>query len=311
MRTTGPHRRAGLGGLGAALAAPRLPPPVRAANPPDRGRLGSFEISVVSDGTLNVPLAFALPETPAAEAAKLFAAYGMPAEGLPPQTNVTLVRAGSELVLIDAGSGPKFQPTAGKLSENLEAAGIDPKTITKVVFTHGHADHLWGAIDDFDDAERFPNAKYVIAAAEWDFWTNPDTPARVPDAFRGMALGSARILKQIEKKVERRKAGDTVAPGMVYVGTPGHTPGHMAVGIESGGQRLIVGGDVFNNNAVSFAKPEWRVGSDHDRDQGIATRKQLLDQLATDRIPLIGFHLSWPGFGMVERRGPTYRFVPV
>ena len=252
-----------------------------------------------------------LPDTPAAEAAKLFAAHGMPPEGLPPQTNVTLIDTGAELVLIDAGSGPKFQPTAGKLSENLEAAGIDPKKISKVVFTHGHADHLWGAIDDFDDAERFPNARYVVSAAEWDFWTHPDTPSRVPDWLKGMAIASARILTQIEKKVERRGAGDTVAPGMVYVGTPGHTPGHMAVGVENAGQRLLIAGDVFNNNAVSFAKPEWRVGGDFDRDQGITTRKQLLDQLATDRIPLIGFHLSWPGYGMVERRGTAYRFVPV
>lgn len=306
-----PHRRDVLAGIGAAALAPALPMPVRAATPPYRGRLGTFEISVISDGTLSAPLSFMLPDTPPEEAAKLFAAHGMPPSGPTPQTNVTLVNTGSEMVLIDAGSGPKFQPTAGKLSENLEAARIDPKSITKVVFTHAHADHLWGAIDDFDDAERFPNAKYVIASAEWDFWTNPDTVARAPDWLRGMAMGSARILKAIEKKIERRKAGDTIAPGMVYVGTPGHTPGHMAIGIENAGQQLIVGGDVFNNNAVSFAKPEWRVGADFDRDQGIATRKQLLDQLATDRIPLIGFHLAWPGFGMVERRGPAYRFVPV
>ena len=132
----------------------------------------------MSDGVLNVPLSFTLPDTPAAEAAELFAAHGMPPEGLPLQTNAVLVKTGSELVLIDAGSGPKFQPTAGKLSENLEAAGIDPKKISKVVFTHGHADHLWGAMDDFDDAERFPNASYVIAAKEWDFWTHPDTASQ-------------------------------------------------------------------------------------------------------------------------------------
>lgn len=306
-----PHRRAVIAGLAAAIAAPGLTLPACAATPPFRGRIGSFEVSVVSDGTLNVPLSFALPDTPPVEAARLFSVYGMPAEGPPPQTNVTLVDTGSELVLIDAGSGPNFQPTAGKLSENLEAAGVDLKKVTKIVFTHGHADHLWGAIDDLDDAERFPNARYVISAAEWDFWTHSDTPSRVPDWLRGMAIGSARILKQIEKKIERRNAGDTVAPGMVYVATPGHTPGHMAVGIADSGAQLLVGGDVFNNNAVSFAKPEWRVGSDFDSDLGVRTRRQLLDRLASDRIPLIGFHLSWPGYGMVERRGTAYRFVPV
>jgi glyoxylase-like metal-dependent hydrolase (beta-lactamase superfamily II) len=305
-----PHRRQVLAGLGAAMALPFATPALCAA-PLVKQKVGSVEVSIVSDGVLNVPLSFSLPETPLTEAAALFKAHGLPEGGEPSQTNVVLVQSGNERILIDVGSGPSFQPTAGKLQENLEAAGIAPESITKVVFTHCHADHLWGAIDDFGDGERFPNASYVISAAEWDFWTDPNTPSRIPDAFKGMALGSARILKTIEKKVERRKDGDTVAPGLTYVATPGHTPGHMSVLIENGGQRLMVGGDVLANVAISFARPEWPIGSDQDRARGIATRKRLLDQLATDRIPLIGFHLAWPGYGSVERAGAAYRFVPL
>ena len=85
----------------------------------------------------------------------------------------------------------------------------------------------------------------------------------------------------------------------------------MSVLIEDGGQRLIVGGDVLTNTAISFARPDWRIGADLDRDQGIATRQRLLDQLTTDRIPLIGFHLAWPGYGAVERAGTAYRFTPL
>ena len=93
-------------------------------------------------------------------------------------------------MLIDAGSGPNFQPTAGKLLENLEAAGIAPESITKVVFTHAHADHLWGAIDDFGDGDRFPNASYVISAPEWDFWTRSAARRHAcRTALKGMALG--------------------------------------------------------------------------------------------------------------------------
>lgn len=304
------HRRAVLKGMVAALATAATAPRASAASAPLRRTLGSSEIAIVSDGTLNSPVSFALPETPLEEAIALMKAQGASAEGVV-QTNVTLVRTGDQLVLIDAGSGPKFQQTAGKLSENLEVAGINPEKITKIVFTHGHADHLWGAVDDFDDGERFPNASYVISADEWDFWTHPDTPSSVPDWLKGMALGSARILKLIEKKVERRRDGDTIAPGLTYVATPGHTPGHMAVMVESGSERILVGGDLFNNNAVSFAKPEWRVGSDFDRDQGVRTRKRMLDRLAAERIPLIGFHLAWPGQGMIERSGNAYRFIPV
>ena len=202
-------RRAFLGGLGAVTIAPYA----RAATAPVPHKVGAVEVMVVSDGVLNVPLSFTLPENTSAEAAALFKANNLPEQIQPAQTNPVLIRTGNEFVLIDAGSGPNFQPTAGKLQENLEAAGIAPEKITKVIFTHAHADHLWGAIDDFGDGDRFPNASYVIAAQEWDFWRDPATADKMPDWLKGMALGTARTLAKIENKIERRKAGDTVAPG--------------------------------------------------------------------------------------------------
>lgn len=302
-----PHRRNVLAGLGATMLAPYA----RAATAPAKHKIGAIEVMVVSDGVLNVPLSFTLPENKPAEAAALFKAHGLPEQGAPAQTNAVLVRTGNEAVLIDAGSGPNFQASAGKLQENLEAAGIAPEKITKVVFTHAHADHLWGAIDDFDDGDRFPNASYVMAAAEWDFWRDPATADKMPDWLKGMALGTARLLSKIEGKVERRKPGDTVAPGVSYVASPGHTPGHVSVLVADGGKSLMIGGDVLTHTAISFARPEWRIGSDFDRHRAVLTRKALLDQLAGDKTPLVGFHLAWPGLGIVERSGNAYRFVPL
>ena len=305
-------RRAVLAGLGATFAAPLLVnEPAHAAVPKFRRSVGAVEVTVVSDGALTVPLAFALPDIPPAEAAAFLTSHGLPAGGNPIATNVSLVRSGSELVLIDAGAGANFQPSAGKLAENLAAAGIEPAMISKVVFTHGHADHLWGAIDDFDDSERFPNASYVMSVPEWDFWTDPDTPTRAPDWLKGMAIGSARILKRLESKVARRNAGEQVAAGVTFVETAGHTPGHMSVMVESGRERLLIGADVLAHGAVSFARPQWRWGSDYDGDRAVATRKRLLDRLATDGVPLIGFHLPWPGYGTVEKKGNAYQFVPI
>src|SRR4051812_17323323 len=228
-----PTRRAVIGGLAAltgglagATLGPRRGSAGTVAAPV---RVGEIELTVVSDGTLAAPRAFALPQTPPAEVEALYRAHGAEA---PPQfvsqTNATLARIGGELVLVDAGSGPNFQPTAGRLSQNLEAAGIDPGAIAKVVFTHGHPDHLWGALDDFEDAERFPNASYVMPAAEWDFWADPDTPGRLPDWLKGMGRGSARVLRKIEPKVERRRPGEAVAAGLTYLDTARDTPGHMA-----------------------------------------------------------------------------------
>jgi glyoxylase-like metal-dependent hydrolase (beta-lactamase superfamily II) len=214
-----PTRRAIIGGLaaltGGVAGATLGPSRSAAATVSAPVKVGEIELMVVSDGTLAAPRAFALPQTPPAEVEALYRAHGAEA---PPQfvsqTNATLARIGGELILVDAGSGPNFQATAGRLSQNLEAAGVDPETIAKVVFTHGHADHLWGALDDFEDAERFPNASYVVPAAEWDFWTDPDTPGRLPDWLKGMARGSARVLRKIEPKVERRRPGEarTLSP---------------------------------------------------------------------------------------------------
>jgi glyoxylase-like metal-dependent hydrolase (beta-lactamase superfamily II) len=183
--------------------------------------------------------------------------------------------------------------------------------VTKVVFTHCHADHLWGAIDDFDDSERFPKASYVVPAPEWDFWTNPSTAETAPDWLKGMARGSSRILERLEARIERRGPGDSLSPGLAYVATPGHTPGHMSVMVESGSERLIVGGDVLSHHAVSFAQPGWRIGSDFDSDLAVTTRKRMLDRLVLDRLPFIGFHLPFPGHGIVEKSGSAYRFLPV
>src|SRR5438105_11842560 len=124
------HRRHVPASFGAALCAPVLPPRfARAALAPFRRKVGAIEVLVISDGTLNVPLSFQLPDTPPAEAAALLTAHGLPPDGMPSQTNVTLVKTGAETVLIDAGSGANFQPTAGKLAENMEAAGLAPSSV--------------------------------------------------------------------------------------------------------------------------------------------------------------------------------------
>ena len=308
-------RRAILRAGGLAVAgclsplAGSLPRRAYAAIPPFRRKVGEIEVLAISDGTLEVPLSFTLPETPMPEVTSLLNAYGLPPGGMPMQTNVTLLKTGNEVILVDAGSGPHFQPTAGKLAENMEAAGIDPRSVTKVVLTHGHADHLWGVFDDFDE-EQFPNARYVLSAREWNFWTHPDTPTSVPDWLQGIARGSARILKQLEAKVDLRREGDAIAPGVTYFDTNGHTPGHASVHIESAGERLLIAGDVLSHPAVSFARPDWPMGNDLDRVRGAAVRKRLADQLATDRLAFVGFHLPWPGHGVVERSGSAYRFVP-
>jgi len=270
---------------------------------------GAFEVSVVSDGHLVLPTRFLAPEAPPAEREALLKAAGQPGEQYNSPTNVTLIRTDRDLILIDMGSGDRFMPTAGKLWDNLKTANIDKAKINKVIFTHGHPDHLWGTVDELDDL-MMPEAMFFVAGAEWDFWHGDNAARGLPPERAGFVTGARRNYAAIKDKVKMVKAGDEIVAGLHIVDTPGHTQGHVSLEL-AGGDGLIVGGDVLYHPLISFQHPEWKPAADHVPDQAAATRRKLLDRLAADRSKLIGFHLPYPGAGMVERKGSAYRFVPV
>src|SRR5215471_12789598 len=171
-------RRDLLGGAAASAVALTHGDAASAA-PSHRLTVGAFELAIVSDGHLVLPTSFLAPDAPAAERTALLAESGETGAEFHSPTNHALIRAGNELILVDTGSGPHFMPSAGKLADNLAAAGIDRDAITTVVYTHGHPDHLWGLADEFEDVV-FPKARHVVAAAEWDFWHGASAPASSP-----------------------------------------------------------------------------------------------------------------------------------
>ncbi|MFN3658567.1 MAG: MBL fold metallo-hydrolase [Pseudolabrys sp.] len=298
-------RRSLLAAAAASLAARALP--AAAAVAPYTFKHGTFEVSVVSDGHLVLPTSFLAAGAPPPERDAILKAAGQTGEQYQSPTNLTLIRAGADLILVDMGSGDRFMPTAGKLAENLKAAGIDKGKITKVVFTHGHPDHLWGAVDDLDDLVT-PDATFYVAAKEWDFWNGDDATRGLPAERAGFVTGARRNYAAIKEKVKMVKPGDDIVTGLRVLDTAGHTQGHVSLEV-AGGEGLIVGGDVLTHPLISFMHPEWHTTADHVPAQGAATRRKLLDRLATDKTKLIGFHLPYPGVGMVEKKDSAWRFV--
>jgi glyoxylase-like metal-dependent hydrolase (beta-lactamase superfamily II) len=195
------------------------------------------------------------------------------------------------------------------LWDNLKAAGIDKGKISKVIFTHGHPDHLWGTVDELDDLVT-PDATFFVASGEWDFWTGDNATRGLPPERAGFVTGARRNYAAIKDKVKMVKPGNDVVSGLRLIDTPGHTQGHVSLELAGPGG-LIVGGDVLTHPLISFQHPDWRPTADHVPEQAAATRARLLDRLATDRAKLIGFHLPYPGVGIVERKDLAYRFVRV
>ena len=299
------NRRGFLAASAASFLARTLP---AFAAAPYTIKHGAFELAVVSDGHLVLPTSFLAPDAPAAQRDALLKAAGQTGEQYNSPTNVTLIRSGTDLILVDMGSGDRFMPTAGKLWDNLKTAGIDKAEITKVVFTHGHPDHLWGAIDELDEL-IMPDATFYVASAEWNFWTGDNATRGLPPERAGFVTGARRNYAAIKGKMKMVKGGDEIVPGLRIADTPGHTQGHVSLELV-GGDGLIIGGDALTHPLISFQHPEWKPLADHVPDQAVATRRKLLDRLATDRSRLIGFHLPYPGVGTVERKDGAYRFVP-
>ena len=299
------NRRGFLAASAASFLARTLP---ALAAAPYTIKHGAFDLAVVSDGHLVLPTSFLAPDAPAAQRDALLKAAGQTGEQYNSPTNVTLIRSGTDLILVDMGSGDRFMPTAGKLWDNLKTAGIDKAEITKVVFTHGHPDHLWGAIDELDDL-IMPDATFYVASAEWNFWTGDNATRGLPPERAGFVTGARRNYAAIKGKMKMVKGGDEIVPGLRIADTPGHTQGHVSLELV-GGDGLIIGGDALTHPLISFQHPEWKPLADHVPDQAVATRRKLLDRLATDRSRLIGFHLPYPGVGTVERKDGAYRFVP-
>jgi glyoxylase-like metal-dependent hydrolase (beta-lactamase superfamily II) len=301
--------------VGAAALAPTIP---ALAHTPQSGerpqpsfyrlKLGTIEVTVVSDGTLAFP-AETLWGDRAEDARDLLTATFHTPRPVELQVNTVLVNTADKLVLIDAGCGvDKFQKTTGRLLGNLAAAGYAPGDIDMILFTHAHFDHLWGISDSENASLLFPSAEFIASEAEIAFWSNPELADKLPPAQQ--ARVTQTNLKLASRRLHLIKPGAEVAPGVTTFDTAGHTPGHISVHIGSGSEEILLTGDVVVGSEVPFLHPEWPFGFDIDVPKGIKTRMAFLDRAATDRTLVGSYHLPFPGFGHVVREGSGYRWLP-
>ena len=265
--------------------------------------LGSGQLMLLSDGYMQLPLSFSLPDSIAQdERTALIERYQLDPESIRQPCTVTLWKTPEKTILIDAGGGTLFMPTLGNLLDSLASVDIEPADISDVVFTHAHPDHLWGLVDDFDEL-TFPEANYYMNSVEWDYWRADDTIDKTPDARKSFVVGAQNRMVYLEDRIQLFKWGDEVLPGLEAMDTSGHTPGHTSFALHQGSQSLMVLGDALIHPVFSFHKPSWPSGSDQNPEKGISTRLKLLDRAVADDQSVVGFHLPDSGYGQVEKDG--------
>lgn len=275
-------------------------------------KIGDIDVLIISDGVLSLPGPMLGHNADPATRTAWFEDQFLPADELAWALNVVVVQSGEQTILIDAGMGAAFPdlPRAGLTVKRLETAGIDLASVTDVVITHLHMDHIGGLLVDGVKARLRPDLRIHVAEAEVTFWAAPDfsqvsMPPGFPDALRHTATRFLQTYRnQIRTFVDRYE----LAPGVTATRTGGHTPGHCVVRLSSGGERLTFAGDaVF---PVGFDHPDWYNGFDHYPEEAARVRVQLLQELAANRESLVATHLSFPSVCHVAVDGNVFRWVP-
>lgn len=274
-------------------------PPARQADHPDvfRFKIGALDAIALKDGDIEVPndgKTFGVGR-PVEDVAALLASANLPTDSLRLSIQPLLVRNGTQVLLFDTGAGNASFARAGRLPASLRDAGVDPSQVSDIFLSHRHPDHTGGLLTR-EGALAFPNARIHLSAQEWEALKRD---------------GDTALVAAIAPKVVAFQPGSEVLPGMVTsVAVEGHTPGHSAYEIASGGERLLYLGDTAHHYVISVQRPEWTVEYDENAPQAQASRRALLQRAAEGNLRIYAVHFPFPGLGRIKAKDSSFVWVP-
>ena len=277
--------------------------------------VGDFEIRTVveSSGLAGIPHEVFPDATPEAIAPYLHwlapAAYDRHAGQLLMPVQAYLVRTRHCNILLDTCVGNHkshpgteyHQHTEYTLLEDLAAAGVAPEAIDVVMCSHLHVDHAgWNTkLVDGRWVPSFPNARYIFSRKEVAF---SERLARE----EGESIYAESVQPVLEAGLAEIVAADfALDHGCWFEPTHGHTPGHVAIHLQSGGRRAVMSGDLIHS-PLQLPHPEWSPIYDADPIEGAATRRRFLESMADSDILMMTQHFPAPSWGHIFRRGDGF-----
>jgi glyoxylase-like metal-dependent hydrolase (beta-lactamase superfamily II) len=277
-----------------------------------RHRVGQAHVVALSDGVTRRPLdASFVRNAELAQVQAALAQQGLPTTHIDVPYTCFVLETGGQRVLLDTGFADNGGPGSGLLHTHMRAAGIDPATIDAVVISHFHGDHING-LRRKDGSLVYPRAQVHVPAPEVAFWLDAARREATPEAARGGFNAVRRVFQDYPAAQLRQfTPGGSILPGVSSIAAFGHSPGHSAIALQSGGERFTFLADTAHFPALFVRNPDWQVMFDMDPAQARATRHALLGRMADEGGLVGGYHFPLPSLGRVRRQGPGYDWEPV
>ena len=223
-----------------------------------------------------------------------------------------VLKAGKRRIMIDTCVGADrerefavFTRMQTTFLEDLGSIGVTPRDVDTVLCTHLHFDHVgWNThLVDGRWVPTFPNARYLFSRKEYDHWVM----LRETGGYHG--------INHLDDSVD-----PVVAAGLVdfinhehqisdeirLLPTPGHTPDHVSVLINSEGEQAVITGDVMHH-PIQVAMPAHRATFDMDKAAGAKTRVEFVTRFQEKPVLVIGSHFADPGAGYIVRHGDAWK----
>ena len=272
--------------------------------------------SIVEDEIEHIPPEFFFPEATAAAVAThpwVLEDFADADGNVGLRVQALVVEHAGRTVLVDPCVGnfktlamPFWANQDWPFMERFAAAGYAVETIDTVLHTHVHADHVgWDThLVDGTWVPTFTNARHLYTAGELEFGRITIDHPMMAETYR------ESIQPILDAGLADEVADDAdLGAGLRLESTPGHTPGHVSLWIESAGERALISGD-FVHHPVQCAEPTWSETGDTDADQARATRHRMLTLAAETGVLFIGTHFPNRPAGRVRVDGDVWRFVP-
>jgi glyoxylase-like metal-dependent hydrolase (beta-lactamase superfamily II) len=283
-------------------------------------RVGDVEISSIPE--FQVPMfapSFIYPDLPAerleAHRSWLVPRHLDPATG---KLNIVIqayvVKTKRRTILVDACSGndkerpsrPFFHRQNRPWLERLATAGFSPSDIDFVLCTHLHIDHVgWNTrLMNGRWVPTFPRARYLITKAEWEHWQNAElrraysTDEHIEDSVLPVVAAGQADFVAMDYEFDDEA---WLEP------TPGHTPGHVALRVRSGGEQAALSGDLMHT-ALQCAEPDISSCFCVDRALSARSRRTFLERSAEARALVLPAHFPQPSAGRVTPAGNGFDF---